>query len=112
LTGPQAAFPDGKGLSQNQIKDGTSNTALVTEACGQQIIWTERRDIEVTDESIGVNFPNVSKYRSPAILSSYHRGGAHLFLADGSVRFISDQVDPTVLRALTTASGNDPVGEY
>ncbi len=39
--------------------------------------------------------------------SSYHPGGANLGLLDGQVRFISDQVDLSVLHALGTIDGRE-----
>ncbi len=42
--------------------------------------------------------------------SSYHRGGCHFGLGDGSVHFISDFVDQAVLSAATTRKGREGVG--
>lgn len=43
---------------------------------------------------------------------SQHTGGAQFTLADGSTRFISENIDMTVLRALCTRMGNEVVGEF
>lgn len=40
---------------------------------------------------------------------SWHRGGANVGLADGSVRFFSDTVDPKVLEAMSSRDGAEPV---
>lgn len=40
---------------------------------------------------------------------SYHPGGVNVGLADGSVRFISDQIHPAVWRALGTRNGGELV---
>jgi hypothetical protein len=41
-----------------------------------------------------------------------HTGGFQATLADGSVRYISVQIDRNTLRALLTTSGDEVVGEY
>ncbi len=43
---------------------------------------------------------------------SQHTGGAHFALVDGSVRFISENVDSLVLRSLSTRAGGEVVGEF
>jgi prepilin-type N-terminal cleavage/methylation domain-containing protein len=43
---------------------------------------------------------------------SVHVGGAHLLLGDGSVRFLSENLDYWTLRALITTSGGEVVGEF
>ena len=43
---------------------------------------------------------------------SFHQGGAAFCFADGSVRFISEDVPLWTLAALTTRSGGEVVGDY
>ncbi|MDB5390281.1 MAG: hypothetical protein JWM11_5927 [Planctomycetaceae bacterium] len=112
LVGPHTMFPDGKGLAIRQMTDGTSNTIAVVEACGQQIVWTEPRDVPIALSQIGVNMTGERKNHSSGILSSYHSGGAQALLADGSVRFLSQNIEPTVLQALATADGGEQVDDY
>lgn len=42
---------------------------------------------------------------------SYHMGGVTLGMADGSVRFLSDNVDPIAFRAAGSRSGQETTGE-
>lgn len=105
LIGPETVFPNGRALSFKQITDGTSNTALVVEACGQQIVWTEPRDIQVTAKNLAINLPGDRPGYSPAAWSSYHRRMAQTLCADGSVRNLSTETDPSVLKAIMTAHG-------
>jgi prepilin-type processing-associated H-X9-DG protein len=44
-------------------------------------------------------------------IRSYHQGGAHLLMADGAVRFFSENVDVGLFRALSTAKGNEAVDD-
>lgn len=42
---------------------------------------------------------------------SFHRGGVNAVLGDGSCRFISDQIDRLIWRALSTRAGGEPIGD-
>lgn len=43
---------------------------------------------------------------------SQHTGGAHFSLTDGSVRFLSENLDRTILRGLSTRAAGEVVGEF
>ncbi len=43
---------------------------------------------------------------------SQHTGGAQFAMADGSARFISENIDATVFRSLSTRAGGEVVGEF
>ena len=43
---------------------------------------------------------------------SQHEGGAHFALVDGSARFISENIDQTTLRALSTRGAGEIVGDF
>ena len=43
---------------------------------------------------------------------SYHVGGAHALLGDGTVRFLSDSIDATTHRNLHSRAGGERVGEF
>jgi prepilin-type N-terminal cleavage/methylation domain-containing protein/prepilin-type processing-associated H-X9-DG protein len=127
--------------SQNSIAnitDGTSNTLLLSEIlvspdvtqhdCRGRI-WNNARSASVLFSTFGQ--PNTS---TPDRLShcqsiptapcttgsdnmvtfarSLHPGGVNAVLADGSVRFVSNAIDPTVWLALGTRSGNEPATDY
>jgi hypothetical protein len=44
--------------------------------------------------------------------ASYHSGGCHFLLGDGSTRFLSETISQTTLEYLTTRAGGESVGEY
>lgn len=112
LLGPNQIWREDGPPTQKEIPDGTSNTIMVVEACGQNIVWNEPRDIDVTTTPMAFNLPGEKPYQSPAMFSSLHKAGAHVLMADGTVRLLSSKIDPQTLQALTTADGGETVGEY
>lgn len=44
--------------------------------------------------------------------SSYHTGGVHTLLCDGSVRFVSENIDRFLWRAVGTRDGGETIGEF
>ena len=52
-----------------------------------------------------------SKQRLSAF-GSQHTGGAQVALVDGSVRFLSENIDMNTLRSLSTRGGGEVVGEF
>ena len=102
----------GSGVTSREIKDGTSSTLMVVEACGLDIVWTEPRDVNIDSQPVGVNLPSPTPGMSPGWVSSHHRGGAHVLLADGSVRFIDEKINPEILKSLMTINGRDAVDDF
>ncbi len=43
---------------------------------------------------------------------SYHTGGLHILMADGAVRFLSENTAQAVRSALATVSNNETIGEF
>ena len=43
---------------------------------------------------------------------SFHVGGAHFAMADGSIRFLSESTDLALLARLTTRAGREVIAEY
>ncbi|MFO0919383.1 MAG: DUF1559 domain-containing protein [Planctomycetaceae bacterium] len=112
LTGPGTLGQPGRKLTPQDVTDGMATTIAVVEACGAKIIWTEPRDIDVAVQPAGINLPGESPGTSRGWLSSCHSGGAHALMADGSVRFVSQQINDTVLRGLATIAGDETVTEF
>ncbi|HWL09611.1 MAG TPA: DUF1559 domain-containing protein [Planctomicrobium sp.] len=60
-----------------------------------------------------IHAPSSSRpYMNNTILNSFHTGGLHVTLGDGSVRFISDNVDFQTFKKLSMKSDGQVVGEY
>ncbi len=58
-----------------EITDGASNSLLIMEACGTQIVWTNPQDVDVDSATIGINLPGRETGFSDRIVSSHHTGG-------------------------------------
>lgn len=43
---------------------------------------------------------------------SYHTGGVHLLMCDGSVRFVSDNIDLVTWRGLGSRAGGEVIGDF
>jgi hypothetical protein len=83
-----------------EMTDGTSQTMLVVEAGHDQAVpWTKPDDIAVDPARA-----------TQGLLSAatHHAGSLRIAaFADGSVRAISDDIDPEVFKALLTRSGDE-----
>lgn len=87
LTGKGTVFSGKEGMKVQDITGGTSNTILIVEA-KRDIPWTKPEDIEFDPD------------KAPPKLGGHFAGGFIAAFADGSVRFINDNTDARVLKAL------------
>jgi Protein of unknown function (DUF1559) len=86
VDGPKTVFPGDKSIKVADITDGTSNTILLVEAADSGINWLEPRDMSYVEAVRGIN------PKSGWGISSRHQGGAEVALADGSTRFLPDNI--------------------
>lgn len=98
---PAGVFPGAQPVKFADVTDGTSNTLLVVE----------------TDPSLAVPWYRPQDTDLPTVLnsmasgdSSRHTGGFNVSMADGSVRFISDEIDGGTLEAMVTKDQGESVG--
>jgi hypothetical protein len=84
------------------IVDGTSNTILVMEVDDEHAVpWMAPQDADAAWlRGIGAK----TKFS--------HSGSGHALLADGAVRFLSSNLDPSVRQALITVEGGEIIGDY
>lgn len=110
------------------ITDGTTNTIAIGEASlsngitmgnGDGPSWagvTRKTGCNGTTGVVGVMRVVDSMYtinnKADQSFSSMHVGGAHVLLADGSVKFVSENLDGLVYRALGSRNGGETVGEF
>jgi hypothetical protein len=98
LVGGVTVFPNGEGSRMIQIRDGTSFTIMLVEA-KREIPWTKPEDIPYDPEE---DLPEFGLFD----------GGFLALFADGSVRFISENIDEQTLRSLFTRAGAEPVQPF
>lgn len=102
------------------ITDGTSNTMAVLEdhhwvfksnpaQMQNDNLWMGSYAIHST--KMPINWDPQNDFRCDQ-WSSIHVGGAHGLLADGSVRFVSENVAWQIRQAVGTRGGGETVGEY
>jgi hypothetical protein len=90
-------------LRIRDVTDGTSNTVAAGEVAGGFRAWGDPANVR--DPGLGIN-------RSADGFGSASPGGCHFLLMDGSVRFVSENIDPGVLKAISTPDGGENVGEF
>lgn len=88
-----------------EITDGTSNTIMAGEVGSNFMAWGDPENRRDPANGFGPA-PNQFGVAAPAI------GGVQMCLADGSVRFVSENIDPQVLKALATPAGGEMIGEF
>jgi prepilin-type processing-associated H-X9-DG protein len=94
-------FRADRGLKFEEITDGTANTLLFGEINANFQPWG--KPMNVRDPAKGIN-------RSPhGFGGAPFAGGAYFAMADGSVRFIGENVSRDVLRALATPNGGETI---
>ena len=106
IIGDRTCWPGDGSVSIREITDGTSNTLLVVESHNSGIHWMEPRDLHVGQMATTINPPGGQG------ISSFHKGGAHVILADGSLQYISEKTDPEVLRRLIERDDGEEIGEF
>jgi hypothetical protein len=98
IRGEKSAFPGGEGVKISDVTDGASNTIMTVEAPDDAaVVWTKPDDFTY-DES------NPLKG-----LTGMRPMGFLVGMVDGSVRFMSATIDPTMLKSLFTRNGGEVV---
>ncbi len=98
LIAPRRAERYPQGSSLKEFLNSTSNTLMIVEADDQSAVeWTRPVDFEADlDQPLKG-------------LVGLRPGGFQAMFADGSVRFISETIDPVILRRLFTKADGQPV---
>jgi len=113
ITGPGTGFPGAQSTQFADFKDGLNTTIVAAEVADSGVIWTEPRDLDVRSMSFVIDDPT-----RPCIRSKH--GGPNVLFADGTRERLDPavfpnlspngskaQVDPKILRAMTTIQGGE-----
>lgn len=93
VTGKGTAFEAGQMSKLTDILDGTSNTLVIVELKNSGISWAEPKDLDISQPM--------------SLPPGNHPGGNIVGFADGSCRFLSGNVPPTLIRDLATKAGQE-----
>ena len=120
LQGNNGVFGYHGSIGINQISDGTSNTLMIMES----MHWVNKANPSVAfgdgmwfgpwaihSVKMPINSDPQGDYRCDQ-WSSTHTGGAHGLMSDGAVRFVSENLDTGVRKAIGTRAGGETVGEF
>lgn len=88
------------------ITDGTSNTMAVADSS------LPNQSFQKGGAATVRGFSQKPYINGPDGIGGPHTGGIQVLFADGSVRFISENIDPTVLEALATKAGGEVIGGF
>lgn len=92
----------GASCSVHDISDGTSNTLAVLEVDQDHAVpWMAPQDADAAA---------ISTYLTSA--KHVHVGGGHALHVDGTVRFLSQNIDKKTLQGLITIDGGETLGDY
>lgn len=83
------------------ISDGTSNTILAGEVSRGIRPWGD--PLNWRDPTAGINKPNGF---------GMWKGGCHVLMADGTVRFLTDNISQKTLRQLSDPADGEEVGDF
>jgi prepilin-type processing-associated H-X9-DG protein len=106
VTNPRAGmFGYNRATKLQDITDGTSNTMAISDGLDHGP-WGAggRPTIRALTEKPYINGPDG--------IGGPHAGGVNTGFGDGSVRFISENIDPAVFEALATINGGEIVGDF
>ena len=130
------SFLRNRSLNFRDFTDGSSNVAMIAENSGRSFSGTTVTDGRVDrNDGIWMGSPNDGRcynettLRHPfgstnnglagasgsdcnSLINSEHVGGVHILLGDGSVRFVSSNVDFTLSKYLVSRDDGNVLGEY
>ena len=113
-------FYNDSATKMSDIRDGTSNTAMICEVWGRRYEGheppppssPEYRGDELSEGMamtmmVFFNWTPNSCHTVPWFAASFHPGGVNCAFADGSVHFIPDTIDLTTYQSLATIDGGE-----
>jgi prepilin-type N-terminal cleavage/methylation domain-containing protein/prepilin-type processing-associated H-X9-DG protein len=113
-----------KAIGPRQITDGLSKTMIVAELSGRGYnskhmqlrgVWADGNNLFAVQDSINLNETEdvngvaVPKQWTEDEIYSQHPGGANVLFCDGSVHFLPDSLDKSVIMALASRAGGEQI---
>lgn len=116
-------FSASSSISFRDITDGSSNTVGITERAYGRVgtvtyngaIWAGMYEAGRNASTIrGIQNTGANRINGTEAwaASSQHTGGVHFLLMDGSVRFISENIDGATMEDLAQRNDGDVIGEF
>ncbi len=103
VTGDNTCLRPARSLKVEEVTDGPDSTLAVMDVNAKHTVpWMAPQDADLT---LLLELPTEKD-------SLQHNGGYHVLVVDGSVRFLSINLQESTVRALVSATANDKVGEY
>ena len=99
----QLFLPNGSMGMQN-ITDGTTNTMMAGEVAAGFKPWGDPSNVRDPAAGLGVG---ANTFSGPP-----GQNGTQILLGDGSVKFVTNDVNPAILQAIATPSGGETVGQF
>jgi prepilin-type N-terminal cleavage/methylation domain-containing protein len=122
LTSSRGMFSRGNWSARmRDVTDGTSNTIALGESignwCGWQIGWgfqsfATTAHVINYQNSVLKNSASIGTHDNCIGFRSQHIGGAHFLLADGAVRFVSENISGVTYNALASRAGGETLGDF
>ena len=103
ISGVGTLFPDAKAARTSQVGDDLASTIAVVEAPVSGINWLNPKDLRVADMLFEINGGFGKE------IGSFHKGGAHVLMADGTVRFLDEMTPSDFVQGMTSSSGEEPI---
>ena len=114
------------GVKLREITDGTSQTMMIgesTTADNESVAWSSDGDWGITQTQINFDITTWPACVDPATsgspacwkntrgFRSYHPGGVNFAFVDSAVKFISENIDQKVYRAISTRASDEVVDQ-
>ena len=106
IVGPLTLWPGEKATKFSDLRDGSSNTLMITEVLGSGIHWMEPRDLHVVQSPLIVN-----PKRGTGISSSHPNAVVAVF-ADGHTQALTNKTPAEIIRALLTIDGGEQISDF
>ena len=107
VVGATTMWPASGTVKLDDITDGTDQTLAVVEVENSGVNWLEPRDLQLAPRMLAFDSRRSHGIQSAHRHEENHQSGTWAVFADGSVRFMGNEITAEKLRALLTIHGGD-----